>query len=62
MADPTHMSALFEALLAPKHALVFHRLAAIITPMLAAEPESTIKYIWVSTNLNLSSLHIISFP
>lgn len=46
MADSDRMAALFDALLGSNHALVFHRLAAIVTPMLAAEPEQTIKYIW----------------
>jgi len=47
MADAALMEALFAALLdAQQHALVFHRLAAIVTPMLAAEPEQTLRFIW----------------
>lgn len=57
MADKERMAALFEALLAPKHALVFHRLTSIVTPMLAAEPEATVKYIWARLSLCLHCLH-----
>ena len=47
MADSALMAALFSALLdAQQHALVFHRLAAIVTPMLAAEPEQTLRFLW----------------